>query len=311
MTKKPKNPEKLYNLANQYNKRKEYSKVINTLKKALKINPKVKAAWNNLGTAYANIKEFDNAIRAYQNAIKIDKKYKDAWRNLGIAYSAMEFNVKAIKALMNAVKIDPHFKYAWNNLGIVYGKNKELNNAINAFKKATDIDPNYKDALMNLGIAYKELDGEKVNSIKKNRGGRVMFTRPIIKNGNWSQLKTIEDDKITTEIVLFVSPDFEIKSGDYKIGTLTVNLEVNDNIILRVNAKIIEIEYDINKMPGKEPMPQEIPSNVVHWMNEILKRNNIPLKSHFNDTNWTTIIVNYKLKDKIIATAEYPKMKSI
>ncbi len=50
-------------------------------------------------------------------------------------------------------------------------------------------------------------------------------------------------------------------------------------------------------MPGKEPMPQEIPGDVVHWKNEILKRNNIPLKSHFNDTNWTFNQIKNELKN--------------
>jgi len=47
---------------------------------------------------------------------------------------------------------------------------------------------------------------------------------------------------------------------------------------------------------------------VKNWLNEILKQNNAPEKYYLKDTNWTTIVVHYKLENKIIAKAEYPKI---
>ncbi len=44
-------------------------------------------------------------------------------------------------------------------------------------------------------------------------------------------------------------------------------------------------------------------------INDILTQSETSKEKLLEDTNWTNIIVNYKVKDEIIASIEYPKMK--
>jgi len=139
---------------------------------------------------------------------------------------------------------------------------------------------------------------------------KLEFTRPIIKTGNWEQLDIIKDKKITTEIIVMAKPEFKLREGNYQFGNIKVDFKVgNNNIIIEVERKIKEEEYNLNKIPGKKPMPQKIPNFVKDCINEILRQNNRPIKSFLKDTNWVEIIINYKLRDKKICTAIYPKIK--
>ncbi len=138
----------------------------------------------------------------------------------------------------------------------------------------------------------------------------ALMTRLIIRKGNFDRLKTIPDKKIITEITLLKHPNFTLNSGDYQIGSLQVKLEVSTNYILRIQGKILEPDYDAQKIPEYEkPIQPEIPGLVTDILNEILTQNEIPKAKFLNDTNWTNIIVNYKLNNEIIASIEYPKVK--
>jgi len=140
------------------------------------------------------------------------------------------------------------------------------------------------------------------------------ISRPIKKLGNWDRLKAINEKLLTTEIVMrarmeISDPKYHIRTGDYNIGSIIVNLEINNDIIFRTKGKIMEIDYNPNKMPNKELMPQQIPSLVVDWFNKILKQNNFPKVNYIKDTDWTILIVLYKLREEVIAEMIYPKIK--
>lgn len=138
----------------------------------------------------------------------------------------------------------------------------------------------------------------------------VLMTRPIIKRGNFARLKSIPNSKIITEITLTNHPDFTLISGDYQIEKLLVELQVSNDLILRIQGKIVEPEYDPQKIPeNQKPIQPEVPDFVTDIINEILTQNGTSKEKLLEDTNWTKIIVNYKVKDEIIASIEYPKMK--
>lgn len=149
----------------------------------------------------------------------------------------------------------------------------------------------------------------KEGSDRAQRKG-VLMTRPIVKKGNFARLKSIPNDKIVTEITLMDLPNFTLISGDYQIERLQVKLQVDKNLILRIQGKIIEPEYNVQNIPeSQKPIQPEIPGFVTDIINEILTQNGISKEKLLEDTNWTKIIVNYKVKDEIIASIEYPKMK--
>ncbi len=137
----------------------------------------------------------------------------------------------------------------------------------------------------------------------------TLITRPIIRKGDFNRLKTIPDNEIITEITLMKHPNFSLNSGDYQMESLQVKLEVSNKLILKIHGKILEPEYDAQKIPDYEkPIQPEIPGLVMDIINEIITQNKIAKDYFLKDTNWTNIVVNYKLKDEIITSIEYPKM---
>jgi len=135
---------------------------------------------------------------------------------------------------------------------------------------------------------------------------------PIEKNGDWERLKAIPSSKITTRIILTARMEitdsrYSIRNGIYEINNLKVEFQYNGSkFIFQTKGKIIEPEYDPNKMPDKELMPLELPNIVSDWFNEILKQNNIP--DRVDNMHWTHILVFYLLKREAIAIVQYPKV---
>lgn len=91
---------------------------------------------------------------------------------------------------------------------------------------------------------------------------------------------------------------------------MQVNLQVSNNLILTIQGKIVEPEYNAQKIAeNQKPIQPEIPGFVMDIINDILTQNGISKEKLFEDTDWTNIIVNYKVKDEVIASIEYPKTK--
>jgi tetratricopeptide (TPR) repeat protein len=314
------------NLGIAYVKNNEHNKAIEAFKRAIDLDPNYQDALMNLGLVY---KEISNGVPAVNFTVKnfqfSDSSIKGTFTQKD---TSTKGNVHAQLDILNYTmisenerKIRFHFKLETEpyigaisfegDFVLVSSDQLKINKLIqkdpNFLRKLTD-----KTILKQCFSHVEKVIGKKGPSFSLERiishKGNLMFTRPIIKTGNWERLKEIEDEKITTEIILTARPDFNLRNGIYKIGTLDVSFEVAENTILRAKGKIMEVNYDPNKLPGRRPMPQEIPSTAKNWLNEILRQNKAPAKYFLKDTNWATVIVNYKLNDKIIAKAEYPKI---
>lgn len=136
---------------------------------------------------------------------------------------------------------------------------------------------------------------------------RPSSIREIKKKGNWDRLKAISSKKLITEIVVPLVPKFQIKQGNYQIGANLVNLTIKPNgIELRAQGKIEEVDVDFSQLPESVPPPhQEIPIFVIECWNEILKQNEKNKQAKVRNLDNLPILVNYRLKNEIIAFAEY------
>ncbi len=152
-------------------------------------------------------------------------------------------------------------------------------------------------------------------SVKRYYNYSIKFTRPIFKSKNWDRLKIIPSNKITTEIILGVKPKFKLKPGIYNINRQEIEFEIdekNNITIIRINRKILEHEYKPQKSITKEfePLPQKIPYFIKDILNSIFKLNKVPKEKYLDDFHSISIIVNYKFRNKVIATTEYLKIES-
>jgi tetratricopeptide (TPR) repeat protein len=141
-----------------YGELKSYTKAIEALKQAIRIDPDDADTYYNLGCVYGNIDNHTKAIEAYKQAIRIDPDYANSHYGLGLAYNKLGFDKDAIEEYKQAIRIDPDNTNARINLGITYGELDNYTEAIEAFKQAIRIDPDDAVTYYNLGYAYGNID---------------------------------------------------------------------------------------------------------------------------------------------------------
>ena len=156
---------KLFNLALQNQKKKNFHKAKKLYQEILDLNPNFLEANNNLGLLFQLDKEYDKARECYEKIIKINPKILSAQFNLGLVFQKMGENEKAKESYKKAIELDPKLLIAHNNLGIVYSNLGEYNLAIESYIDALEIDKEFKNAKENLIQSLTCSSSKRENSI--------------------------------------------------------------------------------------------------------------------------------------------------
>lgn len=135
---------------------KENERAINSLQKAVEIDPSNDFAVMRLGVVEYGKGSPEKAIQRFDDALKLNPSSKWAYLWKGIVFSDTKQLVAARQSLRKALEIDPRFDLALYNLGWIELKEKEKNyqNAEEFFRKALAVNPSYKEALYGLGMVY-------------------------------------------------------------------------------------------------------------------------------------------------------------
>jgi len=125
-----------------YQELSDYTKVIEVLNQAIRIDPNFALAHFGLGYAYFKLGNYTKAIEAYKQTIRIDPDYVNAYLNMGTAYGLLGNLTKSIDFFKQAIRIDPDYISAHFILGITFAKIGDINSALDEYKilKELDID---------------------------------------------------------------------------------------------------------------------------------------------------------------------------
>ena len=156
---------KLFNLALQNQKEKNFFKAKKLYLEILDSNPNFLEANNNLGLLFELDKEYDKARECYEKILKINPKILSAQFNLGLVFQKMGENEKAKECYKKAIELNPKLVIAYNNLGIVYSNLGEYNLAIESYVDALEIDEEFKNAKENLIQSLTCSNSKRENSI--------------------------------------------------------------------------------------------------------------------------------------------------
>ncbi|MCP4203935.1 MAG: tetratricopeptide repeat protein [bacterium] len=88
----------------------DYPQAIDTLKRALALDPDNSAALNNAGYAYYKNGQFEEAVETLRQATRIDPEFAEAFFNLGFAYWKIDQRDRAVEAFERAFKLDPGYE---------------------------------------------------------------------------------------------------------------------------------------------------------------------------------------------------------
>ncbi len=126
---------------------------INSLKKAVELNPKHGMALYELGVLYEAQKDYDEAIKNYKESLKINGS-SEAFQNLGVCCFKKGMLKEAYRNLVKAMLLNPNKYTIYNNIGAVMEKLGNYDSAINMLMLGIKLNPNNTVGYYNLGIVF-------------------------------------------------------------------------------------------------------------------------------------------------------------
>ena len=99
---------------------KEFTRAVDFLAAALKMNPNHAVCYSNRGNALKELKRLDEALASYDKAISIKPDYAEAYSNRGNALKELKRLDEAIASFDKAISIKPDYAEAYWNLSLCH-----------------------------------------------------------------------------------------------------------------------------------------------------------------------------------------------
>ena len=184
-----------------YFKEKNFSKALEFINKAIKINSNYAEAYNEQGIALNELKQLHLAIKSYDRAIKINPKYADAYYNKGLALHELKKIEKAIENYDMTININSNYLFAHYNKGFALQQLKKFDSSLESYYKAFKINPNFdfllgkiihtKSLFCNWKFFDENLKNLK-NKLNKNEASSLPFATLSLYDSPLLQKKTTE-----------------------------------------------------------------------------------------------------------------------
>jgi tetratricopeptide (TPR) repeat protein len=174
------------NLGNVYLKKNQVENAIYQYQAALEINPNDAKTHNNLGNAYLQRGWLNYAVLQYAQSLELDPNFVDAYKNLAIVYCKQERYSQAIAQLKQAIAIKPDNAACYSQLGDVHSQMGSYEEAIAEYKKALVIKPNFAEANYGLGQCYNKLGmvEEEIAAYKRALAVKPDMPAALVNLGN-------------------------------------------------------------------------------------------------------------------------------
>lgn len=132
-----------------------YNQAIESLSKALKINPQAPHYHNNLGNIYQKVGQIELAIKHYKTALNARQDFAEVHNNLGNIYQEKQQYQLAINHFKIALELLPDQVMIHFNLANTYLSFKKYSEAIPHYLKTLKQQPTEIEAWHGLAHAYK------------------------------------------------------------------------------------------------------------------------------------------------------------
>ena len=151
----PKAPDNHFNLARALNKEGDLIAAIESCRQAISIKPNYAEAHYMLALSLKGNGEITEAIKAYEAVLKINPDHANSYYNIGNILKDQGAIDAAIKSYKQAIKAKPDFAYAYINMGLALVGKGDLDASIESYKQAIKIKPDYAYAYLNMGVSLK------------------------------------------------------------------------------------------------------------------------------------------------------------
>ncbi len=123
--------------------------------RSTKLNPGYLSTWVNLGYVQCELKKYPEAVESLKMALRVDPRSEEAYCNLGVIFMRIPDLPKAEWALRQAIGCAPQYINAYNNLAIVLGQTGRLSEAAQILFRMREIFPASPHAVQRLVALYQ------------------------------------------------------------------------------------------------------------------------------------------------------------
>jgi serine/threonine protein kinase/Tfp pilus assembly protein PilF len=131
----------------------QYQDALDSLQKALRIDPLNADAYHELAQSYAAMGKLKEAESTYKKAIEMRRNYWSTYNNLGGFYYRLGRYAEAETLFRRVLELTPDNAMAFNNLGTIYYVQRQHQLAAAMFEKSVAISPKVLSS-SNLGAVY-------------------------------------------------------------------------------------------------------------------------------------------------------------
>ena len=143
-------------LASTYAAQGRYALAIESLEKAVVIEPNYAMGFVNLGGVYTTLGQYEQAATHLQRAVQIDSDNSPVRRRLGELYLATARYSDATRELLEALRLFPNDATLYYYLGQSLAGEGRSADAIEAYQRATLLDSGFADAYYRLGLLARK-----------------------------------------------------------------------------------------------------------------------------------------------------------
>ena len=119
--------------------------------------PQSAPVWNILGKAQTSLGDLDAAVQSLKKAIELDPDFALAFSNLGDACSMAGRLNDAVACYQKAIALAPESPDTLVNLGIAFMAQGRFTEAVPCFRRSTILKRGFVEAHYNMGLALQEL----------------------------------------------------------------------------------------------------------------------------------------------------------
>jgi Flp pilus assembly protein TadD len=146
----------------------QFAKAVESLRRAVELDPGLAKAHDSLGLCYEALGRFDEAERSWQEAIRLEsgKPTRSPWPslNLGIMLARLDRADAAEARFRESIACDPRFALAHYQLGLALEKKGRTPDAMAELEEAARLDPAASEAQYALARVYRRAgDGQKAD----------------------------------------------------------------------------------------------------------------------------------------------------
>jgi Tfp pilus assembly protein PilF len=152
-------PTHQYRWALEQYRRGNYLEALESINRAISLDPNTYAHYNMRGLIYRAAGELDLALADFRKVLEINPYFTDAHNNLGATLAEKGDTAAALEEFELVLRDPnyPHRQKAFYNLGDLYVVRSEPRLAVEQYRKAVAIDPDYLRAQYKLGKTLQSL----------------------------------------------------------------------------------------------------------------------------------------------------------